>query len=94
MRGGYYHSRIKYPNQKDPDEKKPAEKSSEEKTPEQENIAAPEKETEKKAVQQGTPAVKGISPEVKNYLQIDLGITTTEQSVEKDSPDGNRKKDG
>ena len=91
---GYYHSRIKYPNQKDPDEKKPAEKSSEEKTPEQENTAAPEKETEKKAVQQGTPAVKGISPEVKNYLQIDLGIKTTEQSVEKDSPDGNRKKDG
>lgn len=91
---GYYHSRIKYPNQKDPDEKKPIEKSSEQKVVEQEHVAVPEKETEKKTVPQGTLVVKEISPEVKNYLQIDLGIKTTEQSVEKDSSHGNRKKDG
>jgi HD domain protein len=91
---GYYHSRIKYPNQKDPDEKKTAEKSTEEKPPEQENAAAQEKETAKAAVQQGIPAVKGISPGVKNYLQIDLGIKPSEQSAERDSAEGNKKKDG
>ena len=54
---GYYHSRIKYPNQKDPDEK-----------------AADEK-----PLQQGIPANKEMSPDVKNYLQIDLGLTAQEQ---------------
>lgn len=51
---GYYHSRIKYPNQKDPEEK----------TAPQEN-----------------PSEKSISPDVKNYLQIDLGLTPSVQSA-------------
>ena len=74
---GYYHSRIKYPNQKDPDEKEgtggkaPDEKNAPQNTP-------AEKSVEEKSVQQGTPAVKEISPEVKNYLQIDFGLAGPE----------------
>ena len=79
---GYYHSRIKYPNQKDPDEKQAGEKPAEQE-------ASQEKDTGKKSVQQGTPAVKGITPEIRNYLQIDLGIKATEQNAEK--PNGDNK---
>ena len=74
---GYYHSRIKYPNQKDPDEKEGASsKTSDEKNAPQ--GTPPEKSPEEKPVQQGTPAVKEISPEVKNYLQIDFGLAGSE----------------
>lgn len=89
---GYYHSRIKYPNQKDPDEKQAGDKAATKK--QADSGAASEKEADKKPVQQGTPAVKGISPGVKNYLQIDLGIKTSEQAADKDTPEGNGKKDG
>ena len=74
---GYYHSRIKYPNQKDPDEKEGASsKTSDEKNAPQ--GTPPEKSPEEKPVQQGTPAIKEISPEVKNYLQIDFGLAGSE----------------
>ena len=73
---GYYHSRIKYPNQKDPDEKQGGDKTADEKNTSQDTPA--EKPAEEKSIQQGTPAVKGISPEVKNYLQIDFGLTASE----------------
>lgn len=90
---GYYHSRIKYPNQKDPDEKEgegktageknmvqgAAEKTADEKSAESE--AASEKESEKKLVPQGFPVMKGISPGVKNYLEIDLGLESPETSA-------------
>ncbi|EEV19383.1 7TM receptor with intracellular HD hydrolase [Treponema vincentii ATCC 35580] len=90
---GYYHSRIKYPNQKDPDEKEDegktageknmvqgaAEKTADEKSAESE--AASEKESEKKLVPQGFPVMKGISPGVKNYLEIDLGLESPETSA-------------
>ena len=90
---GYYHSRIKYPNQKDPDEKEgegktageknmvqgAAEKTADEKSAESE--AASEKESEKKLVPQGFPVMKGISPGVKNYLEIDLGLEAPETSA-------------
>ena len=90
---GYYHSRIKYPNQKDPDEKEgegktageknmvqgAAEKTADEKSAELE--AASEKESEKKLVPQGFPVMKGISPGVKNYLEIDLGLESPETSA-------------
>ena len=90
---GYYHSRIKYPNQKDPDEKEgegktageknmvqgAAEKTAGEKSAESE--AASEKESEKKLVPQGFPVMKGISPGVKNYLEIDLGLESPETSA-------------
>ena len=74
---GYYHSRIKYPNQKDPDEKEGAGgKAPDEKAAQQDTAA--DKPADDKSVQQGTPAVKGISPGVKNYLQIDLGLAASE----------------
>lgn len=90
---GYYHSRIKYPNQKDPDEKEgegktageknmvqgAAEKTADEKSAESE--AASEKESEKKLAPQGFPVMKGISPGVKNYLEIDLGLESPETSA-------------
>ena len=79
---GYYHSRIKYPNQKDPDEKKAEQKPADAKAAERE--AAPDKGSEDKAGDerhktQCIPALKGISPEVKKYLQIDLGLAAPEQ---------------
>ena len=78
---GYYHSRIKYPNQKDPDEKEGAGgKIPDEKAASQDTAA--DKTADDKSVQQGTPAVKGISPGVKNYLQIDLGLAASENTVD------------
>ena len=77
---GYYHSRIKYPNQKDPDEKEGADgKTPDEKAAPQDTAA--DKAADDKSVQQGTPAVKGISPGVKNYLQIDLGLAASESQA-------------
>ena len=74
---GYYHSRIKYPNQKDPDEKEgaggkaPDEKAAPQDTPS-------EKTTDEKSAQTEMPLEKSISPDVKNYLQIDLGLAASE----------------
>ena len=74
---GYYHSRIKYPNQKDPDEKEgaggkaPDEKAAPQDTPS-------EKTTDEKPAQTEMPLEKSISPDVKNYLQIDLGLAASE----------------
>ena len=74
---GYYHSRIKYPNQKDPDEKEgaggkaPDEKAAPQDTPS-------EKTTDEKPAQTEMPLEKSISPDVKNYLQIDLGLAVSE----------------
>ena len=77
---GYYHSRIKYPNQKDPDEKEGVDgKTPDEKAAPQDTAA--DKAADDKSVQQGTPAVKGISPGVKNYLQIDLGLAASESQA-------------
>lgn len=83
---GYYHSRIKYPNQKDPDEKEgaggkaPDEKAAPQDTPS-------EKTTDEKPAQTEMPLEKSISPDVKNYLQIDLGLAASE------SPDGKGSKE-
>ena len=77
---GYYHSRIKYPNQKDPDEKEgaggkaPDEKAAPQDTPS-------EKTTDEKPAQTEMPLEKSISPDVKNYLQIDLGLAASENPV-------------
>ena len=74
---GYYHSRIKYPNQKDPDEKEgaggkaPDEKAAPQDTPS-------EKTADEKPAQTEMPLEKSISPDVKNYLQIDLGLAASE----------------
>ena len=74
---GYYHSRIKYPNQKDPDEKEgaggkaPDEKAAPQDTPS-------EKTTDEKPAQTEMPLEKSIPPDVKNYLQIDLGLAASE----------------
>ncbi len=80
---GYYHSRIKYPNQKDPDEKKPEPKRAEPKAVER--VSSVEKDGDEKAgderqKQLGIPAGK-ISPEVKQYLQIDLGLAGAEPTA-------------
>ncbi len=81
---GYYHSRIKYPNQKDPDEKEgaggkaPDEKAAPQDTPS-------EKTTDEKPAQTEMPLEKSISPDVKNYLQIDLGLAASESSDGKGS---------
>ena len=80
---GYYHSRIKYPNQKDPDEKKAEPKNAEIKTSERDTSSekeADEKAADERRKQLGVPAVK-ISPEVKQYLQIDLGLAGSEPLV-------------
>lgn len=77
---GYYHSRIKYPNQKDPDEKEGAgSKTPDEKAAPQD--ASPEKTPDEKSAQSEMPLEKSISPDVKNYLQIDLGLTASESPV-------------
>lgn len=77
---GYYHSRIKYPNQKDPDEKEGAGgKTPDEKAAPQD--ASPEKTPDEKSAQSEMPLEKSISPDVKNYLQIDLGLTASESPV-------------
>ena len=74
---GYYHSRIKYPNQKDPDEKEGAGgKAPDEKAAPQDT--SPEKTTDEKPAQTEMPLEKSISPDVKNYLQIDLGLAASE----------------
>ena len=74
---GYYHSRIKYPNQKDPDEKEGAGgKAPDEKAAPQDS--PPEKTTDEKPAQTEMPLEKSISPDVKNYLQIDLGLAASE----------------
>ena len=74
---GYYHSRIKYPNQKDPDEKEGAGgKTPDEKAAPQDT--SPEKTTDEKPAQTEMPLEKSISPDVKNYLQIDLGLAASE----------------
>ena len=76
---GYYHSRIKYPNQKDPDEKEGAGgKAPDEKAAPQDS--PPEKTTDEKPAQGEMPLEKSISPDVKNYLQIDLGLAASESS--------------
>ena len=76
---GYYHSRIKYPNQKDPDEKEGAGgKAPDEKAAPQDS--PPEKTTDEKPAQTEMPLEKSISPDVKNYLQIDLGLAASESS--------------
>ena len=80
---GYYHSRIKYPNQKDPDEKKTEPKNTEIKISERDTSSekeADEKAADERRKQLGVPAVK-ISPEVKQYLQIDLGLAGAEPPV-------------
>ena len=83
---GYYHSRIKYPNQKDPDEKEGAGgKAPDEKAAPQDS--PPEKTTDEKPAQTEMPLEKSISPDVKNYLQIDLGLAASE------SPDGKGSKE-
>lgn len=71
---GYYHSRIKYPNQKDPDKKE-----SEINTASR-NTASHSTQPEacEKAMLQSMTQGKSISPEVKKYLQIDLGLSTPE----------------
>lgn len=76
---GYYHSRIKYPNQKDPDEKQGADKLSESKNASQE--ASPEKAADEKSTQPEMSMGKAISPGVKNYLQIDLGLPASENAA-------------
>ena len=76
---GYYHSRIKYPNQKDPDEKQGADKPSESKNASQE--ASPEKAADEKSTQPEMSMGKAISPGVKNYLQIDLGLPASENAA-------------
>ena len=74
---GYYHSRIKYPNQKDPDEKEGAGgKAPDEKAAPQDTLS--EKTTDEKPAQTEMPLEKSISPDVKNYLQIDLGLAASE----------------
>ena len=90
---GYYHSRIKYPNQKDPDEKKTEQKPADAKAAERE--AAPDKGSEDKAGDerhkaQCIPALKGSSPEVKKYLQIDLGLAAPEQPPVSDTTAASR----
>ena len=83
---GYYHSRIKYPNQKDPDEKEGAgSKAPDEKAAPQDTPS--EKTTDEKPAQTEMPLEKSISPDVKNYLQIDLGLAASE------SPDGKGSKE-
>ena len=81
---GYYHSRIKYPNQKDPDEKDGTTgNTSDEKAAPQDT--SPEKAPDEKSAQPEMPLEKSISPDVKNYLQIDLGLTASENADGKES---------
>ena len=81
---GYYHSRIKYPNQKDPDEKDGTTgNTSDEKAAPQDT--SPEKTPDEKLAQPEMPLEKSISPDVKNYLQIDLGLTASENADGKES---------
>ena len=81
---GYYHSRIKYPNQKDPDEKDGTTgNTSDEKAAPQDT--SPEKTPDEKSAQPEMPLEKSISPDVKNYLQIDLGLTASENADGKES---------
>ena len=76
---GYYHSRIKYPNQKDPDEKQGEDKTTAEKNTLQDIPV--DKAADEKSVQQDTVPAKSISPGVRNYLQIDLGLPIFENQV-------------
>lgn len=71
---GYYHSRIKYPNQKDPDKKDAEINNTSRKTASQNTQSEVCEKTMLQSIAQG----KSISPEVKKYLQIDLGLSTPE----------------
>ncbi|MEL3906816.1 MAG: HDIG domain-containing protein [Treponema sp.] len=68
----YYHSRIKYPNQKDPDEK------TDEKSEQLKPLA------EKEGGEDKAAAVKEIAPDVKQYIQVDLGLSPSESSAAKE----------
>lgn len=69
----HYHSRIKYPNQKDPDEE--TEKRTEQQEPAIEKNTTEEREE---------PSVKGISADLKQYIQVDVGLAVSESSVVKE----------